>query len=573
MITGKKLFAIMIKYYSIIISRMIDRDMIHEESDGILLSNAENINNITNNSSDNQENTKYSSNSIINVYECWQKDNLMEIRTNNIHIFDSVSTPIYHIVSSNRFFTSPDILQNILLEFSNDIEYLRLPPKHYIPTIVIPQYLSIIKKQVAEILDGKGGNGCWSGYNKYFFYPYIGLDDSVTPSITYVSQYGIWAYKPLYYEILWNFDMVEKYKDLLCWTHLIENSNLTWSEEMLTKYESYIPHKDLGAYHQERNFWGHLVYYDSSGYGKMGLLSNDYLIRNKDIINWSVFAKTGMFHWSPEDLKFFYNNARWSRGQETPCYRADDKYFFDMEELSENNRIEWTPELFKAMIEVDPSSLNYCIKNNFFLDLLHKIPNYISFVEQYNKDPDFWRIVKDRGRQPHNAYSEYFNIKDIQMHIQKKDWDVALEEKYNYTRRTPDTNYHHYTVYTMWDFFNQNKAVHLTYELSKYLKSITITLGGSYVVEDSCTPGEDNRYPQKNGLEVFAHHLIANETEIERILMDDDLLSTFLSFDKNNINIGILDYIIDMFFLDFEIKEYISIINKFIINKRHVLTE
>ena len=56
-----------------------------------------------------------------------------------------------------------------------------------------------------------------------------------------IEKHGLFAYKSIYTDLEWTFDMVEKYKDSIVWKNLIENSNLRWSEELIIKYMRYIP--------------------------------------------------------------------------------------------------------------------------------------------------------------------------------------------------------------------------------------------------------------------------------------------------------------------------------------------
>ena len=76
-------------------------------------------------------------------------------------------------------------------------------------------------------------------------------------------------------------------------------------------------------------------------------------------------------------------------------------------------------------------------------------------------------------------------------------------------------------------------------------------------MEDGCYLGEDHRNQKFNGLYLFANHKISSIEEIEKICNDSDLLDAFMQ----NANTDIIDYLIDVFFKDYKVEDYISIIN------------
>lgn len=288
------------------------------------------------------------------------------------------------------------------------------------------------------------------------------------------KDYGVWpyqswyefiercdflAYTRIYSEIEWNFDMVEEYKDKILWLNLMEDSNLRWTEADMLSFDSYIPHKELRSSKVYCN-----DFIPSTGYGCVEQLSNDYIESHKDVINWEVFVETAAFHWNEEDLFHYYTYVNckrstngegdWDNYRSLESYRDPqdskswniDNHVFAMYELSRNPRFEWTPELLKMMILLYPATLDYCIDDRNFTDLLFRIPNYKELVNEKNDDPDFWRKVHDGGKKNHNAYSEYFTIENIQAH--KEEWCEQLEDKFLTVRRTPDTNYHYHAVFT-----------------------------------------------------------------------------------------------------------------------------
>ena len=107
-----------------------------------------------------------------------------------------------------------------------------------------------------------------------------------------------------------------------------------------------------------------------------------------------------------------------------------------------------------------------------------------------------------------------------------------------------------------------NNSIRLTYEISKYLYSITITLGGAYtLLDDGSYMEEDARNPKVNGLEAFNMHGIASIEDKMRICNDDELIEVFLN-GKQGFNPEITDYLIENFFSDYSLDDYLNIINQ-----------
>ena len=189
------------------------------------------------------------------------------------------------------------------------------------------------------------------------------------------------------------------------------------------------------------------------------------------------------------------------------------------------------------------------------------IPNQKDLVLSYNNNPDFWLVLKDGGKQPHGAYSDIFTVNQI---IENKDiWDKQIDDKLSYIQRTPDTNYHHHKVFTMWDYFLANDAIKLTYILCKCLQQIDITVGGEYVLEDGYYEGKSNLYIKHNGLSAFSNHHFASNDDLIKVCEDEVLLDVLIgSTSDHKPNTDVVDYLIETFFLDYNISDYISIVNK-----------
>jgi hypothetical protein len=113
-------------------------------------------------------------------------------------------------------------------------------------------------------------------------------------------------------------------------------------------------------------------------------------------------------------------------------------------------------------------------------------------------------------------------------------------------------------VITQWDIYRNRKNIPLTYELAKYLSSIDIKIGGTYMESDGGYMEEDHRFPVYNGLDAFSSHHIDTKEDMEKILEDENVANILL----NGANLNLLYYIIGVFFKDFSLQEYIDVINQ-----------
>ena len=539
----------MLKYHAAVIGRLIHQGLLIKEKTKISVLKKE-----SNMDSEEvqyrqfqEEGTDHNNVTIViaNTSELKRKDIYLEVTTSHPIIFRDLAVYVFKskFDSQYRYFCPPSALRELLLKHQDCIYSICLPKGHVVPNDLVPYYIQILQRQIERIKRYKDGNRCnvtnlECEYHMYGFKEYSGMGPN-TLFFEYIERNGILAYTPIYHEIEWSFEMVERYKDQIIWLNLIEDSNLEWTEEKVLSFDNYIPHYELRSSKVYNN-----SFIPATGYGKIGVLSNQYIESHKDLLNWPVFAETGAFNWDANELQYFYK------------YANRDNDSFGMNELSKNVRFVWTPELLKTMIVLDRFSLDFCIEQKKYSELLFRIPDYANFVNERIDDPDFWRMLADGGKKLHQEYSVYFTVDNIASH--KEEWDKQIEDKFNYMRRTPDTNYHHHNIFTMWDYFSKNEAVHLTYELSKYLHTITITLGGDYVLEDGIYMSEDNRFQKYNGLDVFANHRITTHEEIEKICNDKELIDVFL----NNHNTYIIDYLIDIFFKDYNLEDYLTLANQ-----------
>ena len=109
----------------------------------------------------------------------------------------------------------------------------------------------------------------------------------------------------------------------------------------------------------------------------------------------------------------------------------------------------------------------------------------------------------------------------------------------------------------------------LTYDLSKYLFSIRITLGDWYKKEyDNQDYIDFGRVSYtENGLKVFHNKHVKNTNELEKIFEDKNLLHLFFTYDY--FNQDVVDYVLKRFFSDFKIEEWLETINMTINDSDH----
>lgn len=545
--TDKELFSIMVHYHPAIVGRLIHNGLCVKKE-----SNIEVLNN-SGSSSKKKEfvfpykilttDTNGVSKVIASSLEMRRNETLLEVSTHHPEIFNDIDSLAYcsNFESGNTYFCPYSVTLILLAKHYTEIDYISLPKGQRIPTSGVAYYINILQRQVECMKQ-------WGKTDLHFTsYSFSYKDYGIWPHekwYDYILKNGFCAYLPLYSEVEWDFDMVEKYKDIILWLNLLEDSNLLWTEERLLQFDNYIPHRELRTSKPYCN-----SFIPTKGYGNIGKLSNHYIESHKDVINWAVFVSTANFSWSVEDLKYFYE------------YANQKKRRWGMYELSRNDKFIWTPDILKEMIYLDPNSLECCIENPKLRSVLYMIPNHKDLVLSYNNNPDFWLVLKDGGKQPHGAYSDIFTVNQI---TENKDiWDKQIDDKLSYIQRTPDTNYHHHKVFTMWDYFLANDAIKLTYNLCKCLQQIDITVGGEYVLEDGYYEGESNLYIKHNGLSAFSNHHFASNDDLIKVCEDEVLLDVLIgSTSDHKPNTDVVDYLIEKFFLDYNISDYISIVNK-----------
>lgn len=535
MIADKRLFTLMIKYHSVIVKRLIEKKLVYKGVDKL------NVVNQTVLDSDSNycpfKIVKVDENNVTRIIartcEMEWLNKFILIDTNNPTIFKKLRGKVFRSNYDNiRYhYCMPSCLDYLLEEHYQDISYIKFPKRHnvLVKGNLIPNYFKIIQRQIEKIIEFRdNGKNIENLSYQIVLYNYKGYSYHDRKWVETIEKYREFAYLPLYSDLDWTLDLVETYKDKIIWKRLIEESNLQWTEEMVGLYNDYIPYKELETFKA----------FDT--------MSNKFIDIHMNVLNWKAFLRTGKFEWNSFDLKHFY-------------YIVDRKSFF-FDDLVNNEQFIWNADLLKTAIELDPYFLSCCIRKKELSDILFQIPNYVDLLQRVSNDPFIFLKLKDGGEKPYNTYSEYFTI-DFMKKYHKK-WEEVVEKKYDGMQRTPDTNYHFYKVYNRWDYFMYNNSIRLTYEISKYLYSITITLGGAYtLLDDGSYMEEDERNPKVNGLEAFNMLGIASSEDLVKICNDDDLIEIFLN-GKQGFNTEITDYLIENFFSDYSLDDYLNIINQ-----------
>lgn len=384
----------------------------------------------------------------------------------------------------------------------------------------------------------------------------IGFSDKAPEKIANIDRHGIFANKHIYQYIEWNFDLVEKFKDQIMWKELINESNLIWPDEMLEKYEKYIPFCNL----EEDTYCGRFKV--ELDYTKFGFLGNHFLNSHKGELDWMKVFEVCDFEWTAEELTYF---SEYALGIDLPysdSFRgttASSQIEYSQSRLISNKHFKWTSGNLLAYLLSNKDNWETLIgeyRPELF-KLFLAIPNIREVAEPYVKDiKDFWEIVCNPHPYPYDELTPEFTIERIQNNIEE--WSEIIENKFLTMRRTPDTNYYYYWVKTQWDIYRNRKNIPLTYELAKYLSTIDIKIGGTYMESDGGYMEEDHRFPIYNGLDAFSLHHIDSTDDMDKILEDENVANILF----NGKNLDLLYYTIERFFKDYPLTEYLNVINQ-----------
>ena len=342
------------------------------------------------------------------------------------------------------------------------------------------------------------------------------------------------------------------------WKELINESNLIWSDDMLMKYEKYIPFCNKN----EKTYCGRFK--EELDYRKFGFLGNSFLESHKDVLDWMKIFEECEFDWSAKDMTYFIEYAlgiELPYSDSSPSTTASSQIEYRLSCLISNKHFKWTPSNLLTYLLLRRENWEALVDD--FRPELYKIflsiPNIREIAVPYVKDiKNFWEIVSNSHLYPYDELTPEFTIENIQGNIDN--WAKVIKNECYRVRWTPDTNYHYYRAINQWDIFSSRKNIPLTYELAKYLSTIDIKVGGTYIESDGSFMEEDNRFPVLNGLVAFSSHHIDSTIDMEKILEDGDVANVLLDW-NHSINIDLLYYAIGRFFKDYPLNEYISIIN------------
>ena len=493
--------------------------------------------------------------------------------------------PIFMDAGRNAFCRVSEI-PHLLRNFSDTIGWLELPEGYRIPKDCRQYYFDILEYQIMEIL-AQAENPRIGSIKTEFVFSYEGsvrFGPGHNPE-KFIDLRGIFAYKPIYSEIEWDFDLVESGKYKLNWKTLIEKSDLEWTEDIIEKYYTHIPFTS-----GDNKFYCSKFNYDSfTSYNRLGKLSSSFLHKHKEDIEWDDLFKTAKLDLTPSELEYFYMYAKSIEMPFQNCFsqtKAGEQIFISS--LFENPYIKWTDELLKKALELETYDVMcICVKEERFNKMLRHIPGYEGIINKHvskllkeceneiNKEEkdwlligyiknkiefyeDFWLRFNNGGKIPNRAYNEYFTVENIKRF--HDEWEIILEEKFSGMNRTPDVNYHIYIAFNMWDCFNNNRFVTLTYEHCVLLKNMKIKLGGYYILDNGCYLSKDHRNLESNALDVFANHDFSTVDEIEKVILNDDLLRYFME-SPTVTNDSIIENIFKNATKKMKLEEFITSIN------------
>lgn len=562
MINDKKLFEIMIKYHPIFVGWLIHNNTVIKEDDGLALSSDECNNNETDifNLQTYQPIMVYENGVKRILYDSYDRSKtFISIKLTDSNGYKRITSSginIYDINNRSERYCHISQFLELLNNFSNILFDAYIPanfPRFKGKTR--ENYISILERQIEFIKSNDYKFYGYYSFNYSILGSQSGIGENQPQKAANVKKHGFFSNSDIYKRIEWDFDLVEKYKDQIVWRELINESNLIWEEEMIIKYENYIPFCKTNA----DTYCDKFVHID---YSKFGLLSNAFLEKHKDVLDWTEVFKKCKFNWNGDELEHFCNYALSINMPYSEAFletSAASQIKNSIYCLIDNLRFTWTQDNLIAYLNID----DYCWKKlvkkhrpDIFRVLL-SIPNINGFASPHVNDIEhFWEIVNNPNAFPYDELTPEFTIENIQQH--KNDWSKPIRKKLLTMRRTPDTNYYYYYIETQWDIYSNRKNIPLTYELAKYLSGIEIKIGGTYMESDGGTIEEDLRFPVFNGLQWFSHHHIASYKDIMMCLADDEVADIMLA----NHNSDMINAIIDLFFKDYSVKDYIEIINR-----------
>lgn len=468
--------------------------------------------------------------------------------------------PIFDIGNTSERFCFTHQIEEIINKFPDLVLDIYIPENYKrMKGKSIESFIKFTQNQIDFVRSNDNLFRGYYSFNYGFIGQQIGFSDIAPAKIANIDKHGIFANKHIYQYIEWDFDMVEKYKDLIMWKELINESNLIWSDEMLAKYEKYIPFCNpdadtyCGRYKVELN------------YAKFGFLGNHFLDTHKEVLDWMKVFEECKFEWTAEELTYFSKNALGIDLPYSDSFRsttASSQIEYSQSRLISNKHFKWNSSNLLAFLLSNDYNWKVFVDDYRpeLFGTFMSIPNIKEIADSHVKDiKDFWEIVTNPHPYPYDELTPEFTIEKIQENTER--WSAVIENKFLTMRRTPDTNYHYYLVITQWDIYRNRKNIPLTYSLAKYLSKIDIKLGGTYMESDGGYMEEDHRFPVYNGLDAFSSHHIDTKEDIDKILEDESIANILLDY-THSVNLDLLYYAIEKFFKDYPLKEYLIVINQ-----------
>ena len=557
----KKLYNLMIKNHPTIVGWFIHKGVVKKNGDGLYIVDDDNEETISVElpNENNYHVCETDDKGVRRIDYVWCGDEVFSRIDLNYEIGDGVSEklidagfPLFEFGVGIHCFTHQ--IEDIINNFPDLVLDIYFPKNKRIKGKFIENFFKFLQNQVDFVRNNN---------NSYDRFDIIGgrvrwSKESKLEKLINIDKHGLFAHEMIYRNLEWDFDMVEKYKDKIMWVELINWSNLIWSDEMLKKYEKYIPfcNKD------EETYCGRFK--KELDYRKFGFLGNSFLESHKDDLDWMRIFKECEFDWSAKEMTYFVEYALGidlPYSDSFPSTTASSQIEFSLSCLISNRHFKWTPSNLLTYLLLRRENWEALV-DDFRPELFKiflSIPNIKEIAVPYVKDiKNFWEIVSNPHLYPYDELSPEFTIERIQNNIEE--WSNVVENKFFSMRRTPDTNYYYYRAINQWDIYKDRNNIPLTYELAKYLSTIEIKIGGEYMESDSGYLERDDRFPVYNGLEAFSSHHIDTTLDMEKILEDEDVANILLDY-NHSINLDLLYYTIGRFFKDYPLKEYINVIN------------
>lgn len=397
------------------------------------------------------------------------------------------------------------------------------------------------------------------------------------------NKYGVFSLISLYKQAKWNISVIEKYKENIVWAMLFEYGDFFFEEEDLNRYEQYIPWTDY--FHGDKRFVpffdnGTTIKYGTtlSNFKNVGILSEAFIKTHISVIDIWGLCSTGCFKVTKELIKIFYNgcskniiydfgdapgglayNERITISSDILLYIAKDLKINNWEQLLP--KIALTHENFLDFYLYNPQ----CMEVFFKLDF-GKRREIVLLIEQ-NKNlrdvvsSDFCKKLWQGGENSNLPYTYDFSVDLIKKNLLL--WNKQSFEYFHHMQRTPDTNYHHYKRVTTWDVLAKQETILLTYDLCKFLISLDVVIGGSYVLEDGNYHTDDIPNHPVNALKLFRFRDVMNNEEFEKIAHDKEIVNFLFAnaepprWGQDYYIVGnIVDKLIINFFKDFSFEEF-----------------